>query len=613
MSSLIYPGGDQQVTPNLGLATWGMDEVLAENMILIDAAVGSGSSTLSVNGVPVTNPNLNNTTPAAPANSANVTWQVSGSSVSAYYSTIATGLLYEGNSVVLSTSGIVQTDLFGNVISTGQSSGINFVHISAGPFATSAQVGLLQSGSVSFADISDGNGNALQLGGGGASNFNLSNTSGLAGFNNPSGGNVLQLKGSSVTAPTPATSDNSTDVATTAFVKAQGYLTAAVTSITGDGTIISNAASTGAVTLTLENVGINLALMGPVSGGSGQPTYRAIALADLPTGYLWNNLGNASGALTLANGTNPTTFNQTSAVVWLWANTTTGTNLTTNASPVLEMAANYFTTVSAVDTWSLGSSLAAGANGKSTFTIGHTGSTSAIITLQGGGNLVQATNYTGGTGGIGTGTNGANGFSLWSAGAAVVDFSSRLMMAGANPIGWTSAALAFNSSFDTTISRISAGTIGIGVASGGTTGNLQLGKITLYNGVATAGNGVPSIVFQTLNTGLTANYNAGAAKTMFTPTAPGMWTIKAFMGITTVAGTSSTSPSLTLGYTDAGGIARTLVIFATSGANTTATSAQFTANIYTNGSTAVTITSAGYASNPATTMQYDMAVTAEQL
>ena len=42
--AFIYPGGDEQVTPNLGLATWGMDEVLAENMILIDTAIGGGGS-----------------------------------------------------------------------------------------------------------------------------------------------------------------------------------------------------------------------------------------------------------------------------------------------------------------------------------------------------------------------------------------------------------------------------------------------------------------------------------------------------------------------------------------------------------------------------------------
>lgn len=43
MSDFIYPAGDQQTTPNIGLATWGMDEVLADNMILIDNAISQGS------------------------------------------------------------------------------------------------------------------------------------------------------------------------------------------------------------------------------------------------------------------------------------------------------------------------------------------------------------------------------------------------------------------------------------------------------------------------------------------------------------------------------------------------------------------------------------------
>lgn len=55
-----------------------------------------------------------------------------------------------------------------------------------------------------------------------------------------------------------------------------------VTSITGDGTIISNAASTGAVTLTLETAAAHAVLIGPTSGSAASPTYRLIAGADLP-------------------------------------------------------------------------------------------------------------------------------------------------------------------------------------------------------------------------------------------------------------------------------------------------------------------------------------------
>jgi len=67
--AFIYPGGDEQQTLNLGLATWGMDEVLAQNMSLIDAAA------VHINGSLI--PNLNF------VNSASVTFSVVGSNVSA--------------------------------------------------------------------------------------------------------------------------------------------------------------------------------------------------------------------------------------------------------------------------------------------------------------------------------------------------------------------------------------------------------------------------------------------------------------------------------------------------------------------------------------------------
>lgn len=83
--SNLYPGGDNPVTVNLGLALYGMDEVLAENMILIDTAVGSP---ISVNGVPVPNANL--------VNSSSISIVVAGSNVSF--------VLYTAPVVVLSNS-----------------------------------------------------------------------------------------------------------------------------------------------------------------------------------------------------------------------------------------------------------------------------------------------------------------------------------------------------------------------------------------------------------------------------------------------------------------------------------------------------------------------------
>jgi hypothetical protein len=77
MAPLIYPSGDAQETVNLGLATWGMDETVAQNFILIDAfAAGPFGATVKINGTAFAALNFNNTTPAAPGGDTNVTFQV---------------------------------------------------------------------------------------------------------------------------------------------------------------------------------------------------------------------------------------------------------------------------------------------------------------------------------------------------------------------------------------------------------------------------------------------------------------------------------------------------------------------------------------------------------
>ena len=125
----------------------------------------------------------------------------------------------------------------------------------------------------------------------------------------------------------------------------------------------------------------NTVLAGPTSGPAATATFRALVAADIPTAAnlpLWSNLQNAAGNLALANAGYTTTFNQTSAVAWLWANTTVGTVGSTNASPLLELAANYWATGGAtgVDLWTVGiAALTAGLNSPSTLTFTHTGST----------------------------------------------------------------------------------------------------------------------------------------------------------------------------------------------------------------------------------------------
>lgn len=121
------------------------------------------------------------------------------------------------------------------------------------------------------------------------------------------------------------------------------------------------------------------------------------------------------------------------------------------------------------------------------------------------------------------------------------------------------------------------------------------------------------IVFTSLNPTLTANFNGGSSQTLFTPTAAGAWRISWAQMIVVAAGVSSTFPSLTLAWTDPGTISRTQTLVSTSTTNTTAVISEGDTIIYTNASGPVSVTSASYASNPASTMTYALAIIAEQI
>src|SRR5581483_1358173 len=97
--------------------------------------------------------------------------------------------------------------------------------------------------------------------------------------------------------------------------------------------------------------------------------------------------------------------------------------------------------------------------------------------------------------------------------------------------------------------------------------------------------------FRDLQTGLGANYNSGSAKLIFQPggVASTMVRIEGVQAITRAATTSSTMPSLTLSWTDAGGVARTLTLVATSAGNATTVNTPFSTVITTNPGTGVTI------------------------
>jgi hypothetical protein len=144
--------------------------------------------------------------------------------------------------------------------------------------------------------------------------------------------------------------------------------------------------------------------------------------------------------------------------------------------------------------------------------------------------------------------------------------------------------------------------------------NLQ-SNINTYNNKATVGNGVPAEFFQVISATLTTNYNGGAAKTVFTPTAITMLRISAASQVVNTP-TNGTLPSLTVSFTDKAGVARSVPLWGTqtginSDAYLTATAQSIV--IATNASTAVQITSAGYVAGTGTALEYYLAVTVEQL
>lgn len=90
----------------------------------------------------------------------------------------------------------------------------------------------------------------------------------------------------------------------------------------------------------------------------------------------WSAISNASANLTLVNAGFSTTFNQTSAVTWAWANVTAATSTVAQSSPILSISGQYWTgSASAADGWTVQNVLANGTNGASTLTITHSGST----------------------------------------------------------------------------------------------------------------------------------------------------------------------------------------------------------------------------------------------
>lgn len=243
--SFIYPGGDAQVTPNLGLATWGMDEVLAENMILIDAAFSGGGGTVTSVAMTGDGVIFNSIIPGSPITTAG---------------TLAPSLLSQTANRILAgpTSGGAATPTFRALVAAD---------IPALSYVTSVAMtgdGVIFNSTVAGSPITSAGTLVPAL---------LTQTANRLLAGPTTGSAAAPTFRALVTADLPAGTGTVTSVA-----------------MTGDGTIFNSTVSGSPVTTAgtlapaLLTQTANRLLAGPATGAAAAPTFRALVTADLPAG-----------------------------------------------------------------------------------------------------------------------------------------------------------------------------------------------------------------------------------------------------------------------------------------------------------------------------------------
>lgn len=227
-----FPYPNQRFTSFLGLSLFGMDEVLADNMNLINAAYGAGSS-INVNGTLVTSPNLSSTLPVAPAGKAIVVFQFdSNGNISAYYTPGGGGSTVDVNGVPVASPNFNDTTPVasaGKTNVTWQVDGAGHVSAQMLLAATKAAV---------------------------ASNWlnSYDASTGLFTASQPAASDLsVAALANGITATTQSPGDSSTKLATTAFVAAaiSGFGDGTVTSVSFTGGLISVATPTTTPALTV--------------------------------------------------------------------------------------------------------------------------------------------------------------------------------------------------------------------------------------------------------------------------------------------------------------------------------------------------------------------------
>lgn len=560
-------------TPNLGLTISGVDPIVAYNFVLIDAATGGGSSSVFINSVSVSNPNFNDTTPAAPGGKVNVKWQVSGSNVSAY--------------VDLSGTGTVTSVGF----ATGSGAADALYTISGSPITTAGTI---------------------------TETLNTQIANRI--FAGPtSGGAAVPTFRALVTADLPAGTGTVTSFSS-------GNLSPLFT------TSVATPTTTPALSFSLSTQTANTVFAGPASGGAAGPTFRALVAADIPPGF-----GPASPTTSVQfnnggvfGGSSNFTWNDTSKSLAITFPASfygpDGSVTIDTATDIIELHTNV---ASGMTLFCHGTTAARAPVINSFRSRGSQGSPTSplagdILLYIGSGGFAGVSGY------LANAQIQASATENWSSTATGTAWSITVVSNG-NSTGAIAAnfkqdrsvnlpggPLTFGGSADAGISRLGAASLafGNGTASD-TTANLSFNKTISYAGIATVSQGQPA-EYATVD--LTAQSAAISATTLYAVPAggQGMYRISWSATVTTAATTDSvlggtngfqiiyTSPTDSVVKTTIPG--NTIV----ADDNTTGTAIGGTLVVYAKLSTNIQY-SMGYASTGGTAMAYELHLKLESL
>ena len=431
MSLYQYP--NQRYTSQLGLSLYGMDEVLAENFLLIDGTFGAGG-TVNVNGALVANPNFNGTTPAAPGGDMNVTFQVDiNGNVSAYVPIpAAAGVVSFNGRAGIVTSVVGDYAAFYDALGAAAAAAAaslprslmttagDMIYEDAGPTAARLPIGtvgqvLTVVGGLPTWATPAATGTVTSFSAGALSplfttsvatatttpalTFSLSNAAGGTVFGNNTTGAaapgytiapVLGIPGTSTGTIALASSTASGKFTITAPASASTPTFTLPTSSgvgvnVADGTVFT--ATIGASgTLALATQTANFVFAGPSSAGPSAPTFRALVAADLPAnlrgtvtsvsftgGLISVATANTTPALTVA-GTSGGIPYFSSTTTWASSALLAATGLVIGGGAGAAPATNTALTFT-------GATLTVGLAGTSSGILALTGSTSGTATI----------------------------------------------------------------------------------------------------------------------------------------------------------------------------------------------------------------------------------------